>query len=59
MIPAPTQLPMNPWTKDTQFVPFLLAFLTQLLGASISHLENLPLSILLALYLLPALNFSG
>lgn len=41
MLPAPFQLPLNPWIRDTHIVVhFQLAFLTQLLGVTISHLEK-------------------
>ena len=66
MLPAPSQLPLNPWIENT-VSHFLLAFMTQLLtatishvlSATISHLENIYVSLLLAPLLKPSVNFSG
>ena len=56
----PNRLLLNPWTKDTYTVVHVqLAFLAQLLGATISHLEKHALTNFLSLLLPPALNFSG
>ena len=57
--PHPTSLESTDKQHKQTGVQFQLAFLAQLLGATISCSENVPLSILLALLLPPALTLVG
>jgi hypothetical protein len=57
--PSPASLESTNKRHRHTVVQFQLAFLAQLLGATISHLKNVPLSLLLALLLPPALNLVG
>lgn len=45
------QFPLNPWVKDTQFVPLQIAFLKQLMGITVSHLEKCALINIFYLFL--------
>lgn len=57
-LPAPTWLPLNSWIRKYRHtvVKFQLAFLVLLLDNTISCLENVLSSILLAQYLPPSLT---
>lgn len=54
---SPLPANLNPQTHTT-VVHFQLTFLTQLLGTTISHLEYVPFSLLLALFLPLTVTFS-